>query len=332
MQQRKISIRREVITPEGARTILTQERYERQRPLDQSVVQEYALAMLNGEFRQGTLISFCIYKCQRYLVNGQHTLEAICRSGVSIELAVEEIPVESLEERADWFSKYDRLKLRSLKQIYDANKIHEAVNMNKSQADHLGACLPLLASGFATSPRTHSGMRMYTSNPRLRMDFIKEWAEEASQFYATIKGAPGTLGANSRRGPVMAVALVTYRHTGTDAEEFWHQVAYDDGLAQGDPRKALHLFLRTTKLGAYEPHIYSRYIAWAWCRAWQNLSCQQLRAQAEHLPIVIDGTPHDDQGVYRYITPRGEVLHDPVKYEAEAWQKGLFGKDEAAAD
>ena len=76
-------MRHEVITPEVARTILTQERYERQRPLDQSVVQEYALAMLNGEFRQGTLISFCIYKRQRYLVNGQHTLEAICRSGVT---------------------------------------------------------------------------------------------------------------------------------------------------------------------------------------------------------------------------------------------------------
>ena len=61
-------------------------------------------------------------------------------------------------------------------------------------------------------------------------------------------------------------------------------------------------------------------------------SCQHLRTQAEHLPIVIDGTPHDGKGVYRYITPRGEVLHDPVKYEAEHWQQGLFGKDDAAAD
>ena len=130
----------------------------------------------------------------------------------------------------------------------------------------------------------------------------------------------------------MAVALVTIRYTGTDAEEFWREVAYDDGLAQGDPRKALHLFLRTTKLGAYEPHVYARYIAWAWCRGWQELSCQYLRGQAEHLPITIDGTPHDGKGVYRYITPRGEVLHDPVKYEAEQWQQGLFGKDEAAAD
>jgi hypothetical protein len=332
MEQRKITMSRKVITPEVARTILTQERYEAQRPLDQSVVQEYALAMLNGEFRQGTLISFCVYKGKRFLINGQHTLEAICRSGVSIELAIEEIVVESLEERAYWFSKYDRLKLRSLKHIYDANKIHEAVNMNKRQADHLGACLPLLASGFASTPRMQSGMRMYTSNPRLRMDFIKEWAEEAAQFYAAIKGAPGTLGANSRRGPVMAVALVTFRDTGTDAEDFWHQVAYDDGLSQGDPRKALHLFLRTTKLGAYEPHVYARYIAWAWCRAWQDLSCQQLRAQAEHLPITIDGTPYDGKGVYRAISPRGEVLHDPVKYEAEQWQQGLFGTDEAAAD
>jgi hypothetical protein len=130
----------------------------------------------------------------------------------------------------------------------------------------------------------------------------------------------------------MAVALVTFRHTGQDAEEFWHEVAYDDGLSQGDPRKALHLFLRTTKLGSYEPHVYSRYIAWAWCRAWQDLTCAALRAQVEHLPITIDGTPHDGKGVYRYITPHGEALHDPMKYVAEDWQQGLFKKDDAAAD
>src|SRR5262249_11867676 len=115
MEQRKITLSHVMMTPQAARTILLYERYERQRPLDQSVVQEYALAMVNGEFRQGTVISFCVLKDkdERYLVNGQHTLEAICRSGVTLQLGIEDIQVESLEERAYWFSKYDRLKLRS---------------------------------------------------------------------------------------------------------------------------------------------------------------------------------------------------------------------------
>jgi hypothetical protein len=330
MEQRKITLRHEVITPEAARSILLHERYERQRPIDQSVVQEYALAMLNGEFRQGTLITFCVYRGKRYLINGQHTLEAICRSGIALELAIEEIQVESLEERSYWFSKYDRLKLRSLKQIYDANVIHETVNMNKSQADCLGACLPLMASGFASTPRWRGSMRMYTSNPRLRMDFIKEWADEASRFYSAIKGAPGTLSMNIRRAPVMAVALITYRFTGTDADDFWLNVCQDDGLHQGDQRKALHIFLRTTKLSTYQPHAYSRYIAGAWCRAWKNQRGKNIQPQVEHLPILIEGTPHDGKETFRYISPRGEVLHAPAQYDAETWQMGLFEGDAAA--
>src|SRR5262249_47510006 len=100
MEQRKITLRLEIMTPEAAHAIVTHELYERQRPLDQSVVQEYTLAMRNGEFRQGTILSFCVYRGTRSLINGQHTLHALIRAGVRLELGVEEIQVESLEERA----------------------------------------------------------------------------------------------------------------------------------------------------------------------------------------------------------------------------------------
>jgi hypothetical protein len=179
MEHRKITLRHELMTPQAARAIVTNELYERQRQLDQAVVREYALAMLNGEFRQGTIISFCVYRGKRYLVNGQHTLHAIMLAGHPLELGIEEIAVETLEERATWFAKYDRLKLRSLKQIYEAHVMHETLNFNKSQMVCLGACLPLLAAGFA---RVRS-MRMYTGNPRLRMAFMQAWSEEAERFF-----------------------------------------------------------------------------------------------------------------------------------------------------
>src|SRR5262245_18756207 len=210
MEQRKIKVYLMTFTSDLARSILQHERYEGQRQLDHTFVQAYALDMRNGEFRQGTMISFCVYKGQRYLINGQHTLEAICLSGVTIELAVEEIQVESLEERAYWFGKYDRPKVRSLRQIYEAHVIHEALNFNKSQSLFLGGCLPLLANGFSSVPRAHGSMRMYTGNPRLRMDFMREWAKEADQFYTAIKGAPGVPSMNIRRAPGFAVASATH--------------------------------------------------------------------------------------------------------------------------
>src|SRR5262245_45917639 len=236
MEQRKITLRHERITPEAAQAIVRNEMYERQRPVEQSVVNEYALAMITGEFRQGTVISFCVYRGKRSLVNGQHTLLAIIRCGIAQFLGIEEIEVKSLEERAVWYGKYDRLRLRSLKQIYEAHGIHEALNFNKNQRDCLGAALPLLAAGFAQVPRKEGSMRMDTANPNLRMGFMHEWKEEAQRFFETIKGAPGTFSMNARRGPVMAVALVTIRYTGTDAIGFWTDAAGDDGLAQGDAR------------------------------------------------------------------------------------------------
>src|SRR5262249_36902871 len=154
-------------------------------------------------------------------------------------------------------------------------------------------CLPLLASGFSSVPRSRGSMRMYTSNPRLRMDFIREWADEASRFYTAITGAPGTLSMNIRRAPVLAVALVTYRFTGTDADDFWTNVCQDDGLHQGDSRKALHIFLRTTKLSEYQPHAYSRSVAAAWCRHWKGQRGKNIQPQVEHQPILLEGTPHN---------------------------------------
>jgi hypothetical protein len=330
MEQRDITVRHEVLTADTAHTIVTQELYAHQRPINQSVVQEYALAMRQQEFRPGTTISFCVYQGKRYLINGQHTLQALIRAQVALLLGIEEIHVTSLEEIAAWYGKYDRLRLRTLQHIYEAHDMAAQLNLNKSQTVCLGACLPLLASGFASVPRAEGSMRMYTANPRLRMAFMEAWIDEASQFFAAIKGAPGTVGMNVRRGPVMAVALVTYRCTGTDAEEFWHTVCQAEALSQGDPRMALHLFLRSTKAGEYEAHRYSRYIASAWNAAWQGKRSKHLQPQAEHLPIWLEGTPHDGKDTWRYITPRGEVLQDPQRYDATVWQRDLFGG--AAAD
>jgi len=69
MEHRKISLRQEVMTPQAAQAILAHELYERQRRLDQSVVQEYALLMRSGQFRQGTLLSFCVSQGKRWLIN-----------------------------------------------------------------------------------------------------------------------------------------------------------------------------------------------------------------------------------------------------------------------
>jgi hypothetical protein len=329
MQDPKITLRHEVVSSAAASAILEHERYDRQRPINHSYINQYALAMQKNEFRQGTVISFCVWKGRRYLINGQHTLHAIILEAKPYLLGIEEIPVKSYEEIALWYSRYDRVHMRTLEHAYYAHNMQEHVQFNKGQTTQLGGCLPSLASGFERVPRTHGGLRMYLDNPAIRMAFIGEWRDEAEAYFQDIKGAPGRMNTNLRRGPVMAVALVTYRYTGADASEFWHQAAMDDRLANNDPRKKLHGFLRTTtSAGGYEPYIMSRKVASAWNLAWKDSKLTGLPIGRTNAPIRIEGTPHTVGKVLRYLSPQGDVLHDPEVYRPDAWHVGLFAPKE----
>jgi hypothetical protein len=324
MHYDKITLRHDIITPSQAHTTLVQELYERQRHLNQSFVRQYALEMLKDAFRPGTLMSFAIWKRKRYLINGQHTHHAIVLAQKPYFLGIEEIYVNAYEDIAAWYIKFDRLHLRTLEQAYHAANLAERVQLNKAQTTQVGGCLPLMASGFEQVPKTQGSLRMYVTIPQMRMEFIHDWHEEAERYFSDIKGAPGTMGQNLRRAPVMAIALITYRYTGTDAEEFWHAVAMDDNLAQNDPRKRLHYHIRTTKMGEYLPHVYSRYVSRAWNAAWEGRKPQNITPDSTTMPIRIEGTPHSGEKTLRYITPSGEVLHDPEVYEQETWSKELF--------
>jgi hypothetical protein len=300
------------------------EMYERQRSLNQGYVRQYALAMRTGDFRVGTVVSFAVWQGKRYLINGQHTHHAIVLAGTPLLLGIEEIAVESYEEIAAWYTKYDRLNQRTLDQAYHAHNLSDQVKLNKSQTLQLGACLPLLAAGFDPIPKTQGTLRMYVGSPEIRMAFIREWSEEAERFFEIIKGAPGGLCMNLRRAPVMATALVTLRYTGTDAETFWRNVVWDDGLAATDPQKHLNYFLRTSQLSRYNPHTYCRYVASAWSNDWHGRTIKILHPQAAHLPIRLEGTPHVGKATLRYLSPMGEVLSEPLAYTPDAWQQELF--------
>jgi hypothetical protein len=122
----------------------------------------------------------------------------------------------------------------------------------------------------------------------------------------------------------MAVALVTIRSTGKDAEDFWHAAAMDDGLAKEDPRKILHYFVRLSKVKQYDPHVYCRYVASAWNAAYEGRTITSVQAGSPSTPLLLLSTPHTRKAVLRYISPQGEVLHDPKQYDQDSWQQGVF--------
>jgi hypothetical protein len=327
MQHNNITLRHEVISPTTASAIVTYELYERQRPLHTGRVRQYALAMRQGKFRRGTLLSFCCWQGKRYLINGQHTLQALRLANMSMEFGIEEITVGAYDEIAEWYSKYDRLYHRSLSQVYAAHNLAERLQLNKSQVQEIGACCGLLASGFSSSFAKEGALSMYTSDHEVRMKFIEAWMDEARSYFDATAGASAAIANHLRRRGILAVALVTYRFTGSDADEFWHQVAYDDRLAHDDPRKQLHYFIRETKNTSHEPHVVARMVAQAWNAAFAEprQALRSIQATSLGRPIQIDGTPHDGKRIMRYITPEGAMLHEPMPYDEGQWEQALFG-------
>lgn len=313
-----------LMTSTLAQGIVLNEMYPDQRARDLDVIQDYALQMRHGTFRPWTVITFALLDGRRYLVNGQHTIYAILTSGMTMPLMIEERQVTSWEEMAQLYGTFDRHRLRHLRQLLRARKTSEALQLNHGQAEQLASCMALLCTGFSALQRHGGNVRMYINNVTLREAFMHEWGGEATIFFQNIKGAPGTLSQNLRRAAVMAVGLVTIRFTGTDAEEFWHNVAMDDGLAKNDPRKRLHLWLRTSSRKDYEAHVYSRYVACAWNAAWLGKTPLSLQPGDAVTPIRLEGTPHTGEQVLRYITPRGEMLQEPQPYDPATWQQEMF--------
>jgi hypothetical protein len=324
MEQQEPTYSPRMMTPDLAHAAVLNDLYVGQRTVDWDMVFTYALELRRGTFRRWTVITFAVLQGKRYLVNGQHLLHAIHLAGLAVEVTEETRQVRSLAELKALYRSFDRNKVRSLKLLLKDAGTAEDLGFNLGQTFDLSACLPLLAAGFANLKQARSHLRMYTHNVNIREAFVHAWSQEGHIFFQNIKGAPGQISQNLRRAAVMAVALVTIRHTGIDAEDFWHATAMDDGLAMNDPRKRLHLFLRTTIMGDYEPHVLSRYVAAAWNAAWTNRTPKTLLAGDVALPLRLDGTPHTGKEVLRYVTPGGELLHAPQPYDPATWEQGMF--------
>lgn len=301
----------ETMTGQLAQQILDTEAYIHQRKVDQSYVNEYALIMKRGEFRPGTEIVFVRYKGTRMLLNGQHTLHAIIRSGLALRVSV--VTYEVTEE---WmihalYLTFDRNRLRSFEQLYQAHNFGPQFNLNQTQVRHLGSAMPLLMTGFQsidTFRQQHKGL--LHSGP-IRMQLMESFVDEMVWYSEVIHGCPKEMSGCLRRASVLALALVTFRFTGDDAARFWHNVAFDDGLATNDPQKKVHYFLRETSAGEHHAYLYVRYLINGWNLAFTHRSMGKLQAIDEKLPVQIAGTPHSAAVVRHYVTPAGEALRDP---------------------
>jgi hypothetical protein len=86
------------VSPAKAEEWLTLNAFPNQRPLKVKHRDFLANEIFAGRFIQGTQIHFVVFGKKKFLVNGQHTLSAILKTGITVLLAVLTTTVDSMEE------------------------------------------------------------------------------------------------------------------------------------------------------------------------------------------------------------------------------------------
>jgi len=256
-----------------------------QREIRDRNVRRLGLEMEKGRFIQGTPVFFCVLPDgTQYIVNGNHTLEAVSYSGKPQTLVFIFLQVDTFAEAAAVYTSFDVHKARTWTDALRAT--------GKDQmplASRVASAVKLIMSDFKYSPENVEA----NSSRASRFDAMDEYETAAGMLQDAIKGAPNLNQRIILRSAVMAVALETIRYQPSNGFEFWHAVAQDEGLVSGDARKALLRWLLSHPASkGSATYLMSRACAHAWNAWWKNQSITVLRPSSAG-KIVLLGTPWD---------------------------------------
>jgi len=210
---------------------------ERNRPLSASTVARYAAEMQHGHWmltHQGIA-----FDDAGHLIDGQHRLHAIVKSGVGVDMAVTR-DVPAIQTRngvsARAFDGIDRLRLRNVGQCLE-------ISHGLKQGNRLAACANTIL-------RIANCSAMSTSVPTA----LKVLAIYEEHISALLPKSLHAHPAEMRVCPILATlafARVTHRK---HVDLFAKQAFTGDNIRSGDPAKTLRIFstkaIKATKQGA----------------------------------------------------------------------------------
>ena len=273
-----------LVPPEMAAMLRATCHFDRQRAIDPRNVERLAFEIKQGWFIRGTPISMCVLPDGTMrLINGNHTLEAIKKAGIPVPLTFLYQEVPDLAAVARDYSNLDLQKGRSWK-----TALH-AVNGGHNEFDgRATAALGAILSEFGKNAHNQADSR--SRGVRVQM-LNHEYRAAINLLAATTKGCPSQNVSKLMRSAVLGVALITARAQPAKAVEFWGGMVRDDGIAAGDPRKALLRYLFNNPVaGSGARPAHARIAANAWNAFYEGRDLEFVRQHAAS-PLRIAGTP-----------------------------------------
>lgn len=280
--------------------------FPRQRNIRDLNVVRLGVEMEKGRFIQGTPIFMVVMPDgQQYIVNGNHTLEAIAYSGKPQWLTFIFLQVDTFEEAAAIYISFDLHKGRTWEDALKAS----GRDLTQPMAKQSAAAVKLIMSGFKYAPEN-----VEANSSRLsRFDVMDAYNGPAGLLQEAMKSAPPLNQRIVMRAAVLAVALETALYDAETAVRFWGGLAQDNGLTKGDARKTLLQWLLSHKAAkGIDAYLQTRACAIAWNKFTEGKSALDLRPNVIG-KITINRTPWDgNKG------PDGDVRETKRKAKGKA--------------
>jgi hypothetical protein len=260
--------RTELVTPEIAEAWL-QKQFGGQRNM-----RDHHVILLAGEMERGTFvphnaITFAVVGEDRYLIDGQHRLNAVIKYGKPVPMPILDIPANSKDEVRRLYGNIDQGLRRSATDAIRAMGLADEFGLAERRVQRMSGALRAVATRFtditAGGSRAESRkQRILTRSNAVNTTLLRAWKDEIHRYYEIVEGGEPSVVAMFERAAVLGCALLTIRYAPVEAEDFWSEAARDDGLSANDPRKRFIVWLREEK----KPK--SSEIARAFAVCWRN--------------------------------------------------------------
>lgn len=270
-----------VVGPDEARLMRDTMAFALQRNIEKRNVDRLAREMDLNRFNPWTQIYIGVLPDgTKLILNGNHTLEAVCKSGKPQRLAITEVNLDDMHHAARIYSAFDNQRMRTIRDAIRASGKYTGFGDDAL----FGSAIRLILDGF----RQHGSKKVAN-----RLDIneqIYDYSKAGELYKLALEGC--TVGNRNllKCGPVMSVALETLRWHPEMAFGFWHAVAQEDGLAKLTPEHTLLCTLRLRPHGLpHGPAVRARIAACAWNAKWLGKMPKSFQYSRSSFKLL--GTP-----------------------------------------
>lgn len=217
--------------------------FESQRALRESHVSYLAKKMVRDEFRTGEIAFATFPDKTSYLMNGQHVLHAIIKSGKVVENFVELFTCDDTEDLSRLFRQYD------------CNPIRTINDMVKVEVDVLGLGWPYRIANLIVGAIFRLEKKTSSTNRNIKVDSLRRHLPEGHFIVGLFGGRDS--GRILSKIPIVAAIIQTWKKDQEDSFDFWKGVKDGEMLKKDMPQWKLREFLiRTTfnrgSVGSYQ--------------------------------------------------------------------------------